>query len=216
MKLYIILSYAQITHVGWTVFILYAQPENRHLRKSKADTIFILFINKSHEKQLYKGCLRRWSPHRVPSCWKQEKTYRNRSPPVSSRENSWEQVGGKSSHIWGFYSNEAIGPAQVFRYCDMQNMFVHLYIIYTHIKKHKPRVHPRTDIALKDARGHCLIHARKFFQGHVNIPDALGYKQACRIGERKFDLNPAIQGCLSLPTYLCTRMAEWPLCVYLW
>lgn len=137
----------------------------------------------------------------------------------------------KKYYKWLFCSNEYFGSALVkspntYRYTSNtqnRNQYAH-----SHKEKHththtgtRPTTHAHTrpNMALKDACGHCMRHARKFFQGHVNIPDAFGYKQASKLESGNSiwtQLCVAIQRCLSLPAYLCSRMAEWPLSVYLW
>lgn len=56
-----------------------------------------------------------------------------------------------------------------------------------------------------NACGHCTGHTRKFFQGHVNIPDAFGYKQASKLESGNSiwaQFSVAMQRCLSLLAYL--------------
>lgn len=51
-----------------------------------------------------------------------------------------------------------------------------------------------------NACGHCTGHARKFFQGHVNIPDAFRYKQASKLESGNSiwaQFSVAMQRCLS-------------------
>ncbi|TKS83058.1 hypothetical protein D9C73_017168 [Collichthys lucidus] len=97
-------------------------------------------------------------------------------------------LGGGLQCIPG-YSNEDLASTHRVKYWNTykythntQNVFsnMHTCTRERHTLEHG-LLHTRINMALKDACGHCMRHARKFFQGHVNIPDAFGYKQASKL-----------------------------------